>query len=120
MSKEAPSWSFSSLPDDIILNVLARVPRRYQPILSCVSKKLRSLVRSSELQITRSLRGKEDRFYVGFREAYSSYETWDSYHWFTFTESHHRLASIPFASSPNWLWISQQDELIQCPWSFTW
>ena len=102
MSKEAPSWSFSSLPDDIILNVLARVPRRYQPILSCVSKKLRSLVRSSELQITRSLRGKGDRFYVGFKKAYScsSYVTWDSYHWFTFTESHHRLASIPFPSSP--------------------
>ncbi|CAF2174950.1 unnamed protein product [Brassica rapa] len=92
-AKEAPSWSFSSLPDDIILNVIARVPRRYHPILSCVSKKLQSLVRSSELQITRSLRGKENRFYVGFREKYPS-----SYHWFTFTESHHHLASIRFPS----------------------
>lgn len=103
-AKDAPSWSFSSLPDDIILNVLARVPRRYHPILSCVSKKLQSLVRSSELQITRSLRGKEDRFYVGFRETLPSYnyETLDewSYHWFTFTESHRRLASIPFPFPP--------------------
>ncbi|CAH8337299.1 unnamed protein product [Eruca vesicaria subsp. sativa] len=86
-AEEAPSWSFWSLPNDIILDVLARVPRRYQPILSCVSKKLQSLVRSSELQVTRSLRGKEDRFYV----CLGNYE---SCHWFTFTESHHRLASI--------------------------
>ncbi|EOA19334.1 hypothetical protein CARUB_v10003749mg [Capsella rubella] len=94
--EEAPSILFSSLPNDIVLNILARVPRRYNSILSCVSKQLRFLIRSSELRITRSLLGK-DRFYVCFLEI-SSITTSD--HWSTFTEDRPCLVSIPFPSPP--------------------
>ncbi|CAL9245603.1 unnamed protein product [Arabidopsis halleri] len=96
MAMEEPSTLFSSLPNDIVLNVLARVPRRYHPILSCVSKKLRSLVRSSELHKTRSLLGK-DCFYVCFKEFV--YPSTTNHYWFTLTENR-RLVSIPSPSPP--------------------
>lgn len=50
-----PSSCFSSLPDDIVLNCLTRVPRCDDLNISCVSKTLRSLVRSPELCRLRSL-----------------------------------------------------------------
>ncbi|CAH2063358.1 unnamed protein product [Thlaspi arvense] len=93
--KEAPSSLFSSLADDIVLNVLARVPRRYHPNISCVSKKLRSLVRSSELHKTRSLLGM-DRFYVCFDEYGYPHRI---NHWFALAENR-RLVPIPFPSPP--------------------
>lgn len=91
---EAPSL-FSSSPNDIVVNILVRVPRRYHPILSCISKELRALVRSSELNKTRSLLGK-DCFYVCFNE-YIGLST--NSHWFTLTENR-RLISIPVPSPP--------------------
>ncbi|VVB06408.1 unnamed protein product [Arabis nemorensis] len=90
------SFLFSSLPNDIVLNILARLPRRYHPILSCVSQELRSLESSSELRKTRSLLGK-DCFYVRFIELH--YGQFSPYHWFTLTEDR-RLVSIPFPSLP--------------------
>lgn len=93
---EAPSL-FLSLPNDIVVNILARVPRRYHPILSCVSKKLRSFVSSSELHKTRSLLGK-DCFYVCFKESLALGRSF-TYHWFTLTENR-RLVSIPVPSPP--------------------
>lgn len=36
------------LPDDIALSCLARVPRKYHPVLNCVSKRWRELVSSEE------------------------------------------------------------------------
>ncbi|CAH2061551.1 unnamed protein product [Thlaspi arvense] len=53
-NSEEPSLSLSSLPDDVVLNCLARVPRCYDLNLSCVSKALRSLVRSPDLYRLRS------------------------------------------------------------------
>ncbi|CAA7019849.1 unnamed protein product [Microthlaspi erraticum] len=91
---QSPS-SFFTLPKDIVLNILARVTRHKHPILSCVSKNIRSLVRSSELHKTRSLQGKDDSFYVCFRDFYSPFLF---FHWFTLDQN--RLVSIPFPSPP--------------------
>ncbi|XP_019096140.1 PREDICTED: F-box/kelch-repeat protein At5g51250-like [Camelina sativa] len=46
-----------SLPDDLVLVIVARVPRLYYPTLSLVSKRFRSLVASPELYKVRSLLG---------------------------------------------------------------
>ncbi|KAL0721111.1 hypothetical protein Bca4012_035710 [Brassica carinata] len=53
---EPPSLS-PSLPEDIIVDILARVGRCYYPKLSLVSKHFRSLVTSHELYARRSLLG---------------------------------------------------------------
>ncbi|XP_006289932.2 putative F-box/kelch-repeat protein At5g03000 isoform X2 [Capsella rubella] len=45
---------FSSLPEDIVLNCLARVSRIYNPTLSLVSRSFRSLIASPELEAARS------------------------------------------------------------------
>lgn len=72
----------TSLPHDIILNILARVSRSHYPKLSLVSKYFRSIVRSREIYATRSslgctehclyvvlydLKTKEDRCYLLLR-----------------------------------------------------
>ncbi|PON31736.1 F-box domain containing protein [Parasponia andersonii] len=44
----------SGLPDDVSLNVLARVPRCCHPILAAVSKRIRSVVTSPDLFAIRS------------------------------------------------------------------
>ncbi|ESQ37209.1 hypothetical protein EUTSA_v10002790mg [Eutrema salsugineum] len=49
-----------SLPNDLILSCLARVPRSYYPYLSLVSKSFRSLLASPELYKTRSLLGRTE------------------------------------------------------------
>ncbi|CAH8387607.1 unnamed protein product [Eruca vesicaria subsp. sativa] len=54
MKNEPPSL-VPSLPDYIVLDILARVPRCYYPTLSLVSKHFRSLVVSPELYSRRSL-----------------------------------------------------------------
>ncbi|KAF3608662.1 hypothetical protein DY000_02050926 [Brassica cretica] len=53
-SRPSSSSSFSSLPDDVALKCLFRVPRCYDLNLSLVSKTLRSLMRSPELSRLRS------------------------------------------------------------------
>ncbi|CAL9226125.1 unnamed protein product [Arabidopsis halleri] len=45
------------LPDDLLLNCLARVSRLYYPTLSLVSKRFCSLLASTELYETRRLLG---------------------------------------------------------------
>ncbi|ESQ51493.1 hypothetical protein EUTSA_v10017764mg [Eutrema salsugineum] len=55
-AKKTPSSSLiTSLPEDVIFDILARVPRCDYPTLSLVSKHFRSLVASSELYARRSL-----------------------------------------------------------------
>ncbi|EOA15837.1 hypothetical protein CARUB_v10007503mg [Capsella rubella] len=49
--------TFIMLPDDMVLNCLARVSRLYYPILSLVSRRFRSLLTSLELYQTRTLLG---------------------------------------------------------------
>ncbi|XP_010446504.1 PREDICTED: F-box/kelch-repeat protein At4g39550-like [Camelina sativa] len=54
-----------SLPDDLVLSCLARVPRLYYPTLSLVSKSFRSLIASPELyKIRSSLNRTESCLYV--------------------------------------------------------
>ncbi|EOA28592.1 hypothetical protein CARUB_v10024812mg [Capsella rubella] len=55
VSSDQSPLSFSSLPHDIVLNCLVRVPRCYYPNLSCVSKSFLSLVASPEFAHMRSL-----------------------------------------------------------------
>ncbi|CAH8330036.1 unnamed protein product [Eruca vesicaria subsp. sativa] len=55
-SSEAPSL-IPSLPEDVIIDILARVSRWEYPTLSLVSKQFRSLVASPELYAGRSLLG---------------------------------------------------------------
>ncbi|CAN6900505.1 unnamed protein product, partial [Brassica oleracea] len=93
-----PPPSFSSLPIDIVLEILARVPKRFHPTLSCVSKNFRRLLRSPEIHKTRSLLRKDSLFicFVGKTDA----------QWFTLrraennnpTTEKNRFVSIDLAS----------------------
>ncbi|CAA7044852.1 unnamed protein product [Microthlaspi erraticum] len=95
--------SATALPNDVLLNCLARVPRRYDPILACVSKTFRSLVLSpDELPQVRYLMGKNDypvlyvRFSVGYRLKV--------FHWLTFNLNE-KIPSdqdirLPFLTTP--------------------
>ncbi|XVF15072.1 hypothetical protein REPUB_Repub09cG0117800 [Reevesia pubescens] len=57
-----------SLPDDLALNIIARIPRCYHPTLSLVSKTLKSLISSPLLYTTRSLLNSSQHFlYVSLR-----------------------------------------------------
>lgn len=51
---EHTSISILSLPDDLLINCLARVSRLYYHFLSRVSKRFRSIIASPELYATRS------------------------------------------------------------------
>ncbi|ESQ42013.1 hypothetical protein EUTSA_v10015844mg [Eutrema salsugineum] len=54
-AKKKQSSLFTSLPEDIIIDILARVTRCDYPTLSLVSKQFRSLVASREIYVRRSL-----------------------------------------------------------------
>ncbi|CAA7016974.1 unnamed protein product [Microthlaspi erraticum] len=56
-SPEPMSCQITSLPDDIIMDIVARVPRCYYPTISLVSKSFGALVASPELYTRRSLLG---------------------------------------------------------------
>ncbi|XP_010431568.1 PREDICTED: F-box/kelch-repeat protein At2g22030-like [Camelina sativa] len=82
VSYDQSSLSFWSLPYDVVLNCLVRVPRCYYPNLSCVCKRFRSLVRSPEFAHMRSLMAKNyPIFCVCFTEPTSIGR---NFHWFTF------------------------------------
>ncbi|CAH8335129.1 unnamed protein product [Eruca vesicaria subsp. sativa] len=70
---------FSSLHKDLAWLILARVPKRLYPILACVSKTLRSLVRSPEIHRLRSLLRK-DSVYICFMQDVNGVNT---QRWFT-------------------------------------
>lgn len=62
ISSESPlPASFSSLPYDVVLNVLARISRFHHPTISLVSKRFRSLLVSPELDATRTVIGKTEK-----------------------------------------------------------
>ncbi|ESQ38681.1 hypothetical protein EUTSA_v10029470mg [Eutrema salsugineum] len=86
-SREPQPSLIMSLPDDIIVDIVARVPICYYPTVSLVSKSLRSLVASPELYTRRSLLGfaehclyvilynyntKNYRFYILRRKVHSN------------------------------------------------
>ncbi|KAG7557485.1 Kelch-type beta propeller [Arabidopsis suecica] len=65
------------IPDDLLLNCLARVSRLYYPILSLVSKRFRSLVSSLELYEIRTLFGHtENCLYLTLRFSTESDKRW--------------------------------------------
>ena len=76
--------SLSSLPDDIVLRCLVRVPRSYHLNISWVSKDLRSLVRSPEFNVLRSSLPKSS-LYVCLEE--DDDDDNSSFHWFTLNET---------------------------------
>ncbi|CAL9226122.1 unnamed protein product [Arabidopsis halleri] len=55
------SPSLSSLPDEIVVNCLARISRSYYPTLSIVSKSFRSILSSTELYAVRSHLGSTEQ-----------------------------------------------------------
>ncbi|CAH2060075.1 unnamed protein product [Thlaspi arvense] len=57
-----PLSVFTSLPEDVIVDILARVSTFHYPILSLVSKHFRSLVESPEIYVRRSLLGCTEHF----------------------------------------------------------
>ncbi|KAG7576661.1 F-box-like domain superfamily [Arabidopsis thaliana x Arabidopsis arenosa] len=67
-----------SLPDDLLLDIVARVPRLYYPTLSLVSKSFRSLLASPELYKARSS-------FLGHTESclYVCLRCCPGYRWFT-------------------------------------
>ncbi|CAN6832617.1 unnamed protein product [Brassica oleracea var. botrytis] len=73
-----PSTGLSSLPDDVVLNCLIRVPRSDDLSISCVSKTLRSLVRSPEFCRLRSRLPKKSVYLF-----YSFRQDPESFHWIT-------------------------------------
>ncbi|KAL0897725.1 hypothetical protein Bca101_081686 [Brassica carinata] len=77
-----PSSCLSSLPDDVVLNCLTRVPRCDHLNMSCVSKTLRSLVRSPELCRLRSCLPKKSVYLF-----YHNYQEPQTYHWITLRRS---------------------------------
>ncbi|CAH8367191.1 unnamed protein product [Eruca vesicaria subsp. sativa] len=73
-----PPSCLSSLPDDVVLNCLSRVPRCDDLNISCVSKTLRSLVRSPELCLLRSHLPKKSVYLF-----YHSHQEPNRCHWIT-------------------------------------
>ncbi|XP_010489733.1 PREDICTED: F-box/kelch-repeat protein At5g51250-like [Camelina sativa] len=57
LEKKKKLSSITSLPDDLLLSIVARVSRLYYPILSLVSKSFQCLLASPDLYKTRSLLG---------------------------------------------------------------
>ncbi|KAJ4890272.1 Galactose oxidase/kelch repeat superfamily protein [Raphanus sativus] len=95
-----PQPSLTSLPDDIILRCLVLVPRIYHLNISWVSKHLRSLVRSPELNVLRSTLPKtKSSLHVCFEEH-------STFHWFTLTTTTEEYGFVlnptPFPSHPNY------------------
>ncbi|CAH8326910.1 unnamed protein product [Eruca vesicaria subsp. sativa] len=62
-SSESPPTltSFWSLPNDVALNILARISRIHHPSLSLVSKRFRSILSSRDLHVTRALMSKTEK-----------------------------------------------------------
>ncbi|CAH8384330.1 unnamed protein product [Eruca vesicaria subsp. sativa] len=87
-----PSPSLSSLPDEIVLRCLALVPRSYYLNISWVSKHLRALVRSPELNVMRSTFNKKKSLYVCFQE---EEDDEDTFHWFTLCPTECQLVPNP-------------------------
>ncbi|CAA7033335.1 unnamed protein product [Microthlaspi erraticum] len=76
--RQLPS-SFSSLPEEITENILARVSRWNYPSLSLVSKRFRSLVSSMQIYKTRSQIGSQETcFYVCLKVRNQPYPCWFS------------------------------------------
>ncbi|KAL0713975.1 hypothetical protein Bca4012_020953 [Brassica carinata] len=92
-----PQPSLSSLPDEIVLRCLVRVPRIDHLNISWVSKHLSSLVCSPELNLLRSTLPKSS-LHLCFEENSNNQS---SFHWFTLNDGL-VLNPTPFPSHPNY------------------
>ncbi|EOA18490.1 hypothetical protein CARUB_v10007041mg [Capsella rubella] len=61
-SYSSPCPSFSSLPDEILVDCLARISSSYYPTLSIVSKSFRSIISSADLKAARSHIGNTEQW----------------------------------------------------------
>ncbi|KAG2312729.1 hypothetical protein Bca52824_024286 [Brassica carinata] len=88
--KQSPSSPITSLPEDVAVDILARVPRDDYPRVSLVSKRFRSLVSSPEIYARRSSLGfAEHCLYVLIRNVDNRDDR-------LYTRiGHHRLVFIP-------------------------
>ncbi|XP_020873539.1 F-box/kelch-repeat protein At4g23580 [Arabidopsis lyrata subsp. lyrata] len=69
--------NFLMLPDDLVLNCLARISRLYYPSLSLVSKRFGSILTSMELYQTQTLLGRtESCLYVCLRQSTCAPISW--------------------------------------------
>ncbi|GMY11249.1 F-box/kelch-repeat protein SKIP6 [Fagus crenata] len=92
-----PQNLIPSLPDDVALNCLARVPRSHHPILSVVSKPIHSLLSSSLFFTARSLlHSTQSILYISLRSPLSS-----SLLWFSLYTNTRSLAPVPPIPSPS-------------------
>ncbi|KAG7617058.1 F-box/kelch-repeat protein [Arabidopsis thaliana] len=83
--------SFLMLPDDLVLNCLARISRLHYPTLSLVSKTFRSLLASTELYQTRILLGRtESCLYACLRLRTDS----ELLHWFILCHRPHSSKNV--------------------------
>jgi len=81
-TSEAEKVSIPYLPDDLLLNCLARISRLYYPTLSLVSKRFRSLLASTELYETRRLLGtSESCLYFFMTERRNDHEVYGKVEW---------------------------------------
>ncbi|CAN7060073.1 unnamed protein product [Brassica oleracea var. botrytis] len=97
-----PPHSLSSLPDDIVLSCLARVPRSYHLNISWVSKNLRALVRSPELNFLRSTLPKNSiHVCLEEEEDHDEDENHSSFHWFTLNEISTTAMTMEYGLVPN-------------------
>ncbi|CAH8255320.1 unnamed protein product [Arabidopsis lyrata] len=96
-SPETPT--FSSLPYDLVFNCLARVPRFHHPTLSLVSKDLRSLMASPQLEATRTRMGISETYLCLCVCSLGNYYDISS-RWFTVATipKHEKLKPIPSLS----------------------
>ncbi|XP_020969859.1 F-box/kelch-repeat protein SKIP6 [Arachis ipaensis] len=85
-----------SLPDDVALNCLARIPRPYHPVLSLVSKPIHSLFSSPHFYHARFLlNSTQHHLYLTLRSCASTLL------WFTLHRTPSRILLVPFPSQPS-------------------
>ncbi|XP_050205687.1 F-box/kelch-repeat protein SKIP6 [Mercurialis annua] len=96
-----PQILIPPLPNDISINILARIPRSHHPFLSSLSKSFRSLLSSPLYYTARSLlNATQPLLHLAIR-----FPTTTTLHWFTLRQnpqqnSKHLLAKLPPTPSP--------------------
>ncbi|CAH8361211.1 unnamed protein product [Eruca vesicaria subsp. sativa] len=97
-----PPPSLSSLPDEIVLSCLARIPRSHHLNISWVSRNLRSLVRSPQLNLLVDRTLHKNSLHVCLEK-----DDHSSFHWLTLKETSTKEYGLvpnptPFPSHPNY------------------
>ncbi|KAJ4913939.1 putative F-box/kelch-repeat protein [Raphanus sativus] len=95
--KTSPLPSFSSIPDDVIVNVFARLSKSHYSSLCLVSKNFYSLLSSPDIYFARSLVGNTDcaRLYVRLWLPNPSSISHHHHSWFNLGYRQGRLSLVP-------------------------